>query len=471
MDENSITSELFESLIKNDHKDLIDHLNAFSKLFKYKLTSYCAIKNPEKCNEWSLFYGKVLFLPLFLKEKGENIENEFKKKYGNKSANSEQIIINIKFEKINNFEEINGIFINVLKENKIKNADNFYLYPDESSKPIFNFYPNSIIPYGDLYIKGEQNIRTDCKLEIGTLLKSTPFQDQIKLRKYLTLDGYFDFNYNYVELAEQSAIHIQFIPPVYFVIPDESDYNGCPIKFNFVNGIEENNFDINYEIYDFNGINKTLENGKIESNKIKIKKEPHGSFKVNIPLPDRIENRYIKFNLKYKDIEVHNYTKGYYKDIVRIIIDKVKINSLLPIFSWLRKYWKYILTILPILGLFEFIFYIIENGIQLPISLLNPELFITLPLLYAISVAIMYVLLFIIPLAIPLFIKNMRDIPQSKTNKAIFKKIEKYLIPIYSIVTIIIYLFFEYWIIYFFLRLFLKVKSIWVLIIQDLTTK
>ncbi len=462
-------SELSE-LLTGKLVDARKYLDEFSKAFKYKITSYCAIKNPN--NKWVLFYGKIILLPSFLEEQGENIEKEFKEKSKNKTIHSDQINIDIKFEKINSPEEIDKIYIDAIKENKIKNTDEFCLSFDEYL-PIFNFFSGSTIPYGDLYIHGKPSIWADCDLHIDVLLKNTPFKNEIELRKYLSLEKHFDFTKlggisNYIEYTVNSAIHIQFIPPIYFAISEDSDYNGCPIKFNFDKTLEENNIVIDYEFFDFNNIfTLLLKNGTIENDKIKIKKDKQkgGSFdfKTDFLLPDRAKDRWIKFSLKYNNTEIHSFSKSYYKDRVEMLRNRAEIRPIIDmvnsLFIFLKNNWKYIITILPFLGLLEFLWYLFKNQGQLPISLLNPELFIAFPLLYAIVVSVIYFTIFIFPLIIPFYIKEAVNILKSKSDKSMSGKIEKSWVVIYSPLIIIFFLLIEFIIPYIFLNLFFEIHN------------
>ncbi len=464
MDENLKESKLFRLLTEKGFdwtSDLNKYLNEFRNTFKFKLTSYCAIRN-KPSDEWTLFFGKVLFLPAFLEKQGNDIEEDFKKKCKNKyNCASERIIINIKFEETGNSEKIDEIFIDAINEGKIKNEESFYLKPpvNESPEPFFKFYPDStVIPYGDLYINGKsRNIWADLGLKIEELLEKTPFKNEIELRKYLSLNEFFNFGKpEYVTGTDTSAIYIQFIPPIYFKDAKYSNYNGCPVKFNFINEIEKNNLVINYEFHGFNDANK-LEEYKIANNKIKMKKEPSGSFKIKRNLPDRDENRKIYLNLEYSGIKIHSIEKDYSKDIVRMLWDCINIktdnslNTLKDTTLNTLNNWKYILAILPLLGLSEFIDYIIKYNGPLPFSLLNTELFIVIPLLYAIMIVIIYVLLFGFPLAISVFIYN--------TLSESFNKIEKYRILILSSILILISLIFEFLIIHFFPYNFFKIKN------------
>ena len=241
MDDNLKESELFRLLTEKGFywiSDFKKYLNEFRNTFKFKLTSYCAIRN-KPSDEWTLFFGKVLFLPAFLEKQGNDIEEDFKKKCKNKyNCASERIIINIKFEESYNSEKIDEIFIDAINEGKIKNEESFYLKPpvNESPEPFFKFYPDStVIPYGDLYINGKsRNIWADLGLKIEELLENTPFGNERELREYLSLNEFFNFgNHKCVGHTDTSAIHIQFIPPIYFKDAKYSNYNGCPIWFRF----------------------------------------------------------------------------------------------------------------------------------------------------------------------------------------------------------------------------------------------
>ncbi len=469
MDENLKEFELFRLLTEKGFdwtSDFKKYLNEFRDTFKFKLTSYCAIRN-KPSDKWTLFFGKVLFLPAFLEKQGNDIEEDFKKKCKNKyNCASEQIIINIKFEETGNSEKIDEIFIDAMNEGTIKNEESFYLKPpvNESPEPIFKFYPDStVIPYGDLYINGKsRNIWTDLGLRIKELLEKTPFGNEIELRKYLSLNEFFNFgNPEYVEYTDTSAIHIQFIPPIYFKDDAYSDYNGCPVKFNFVNELEKNKLAINYNFSSLPSLNNAnkLEEYKIANNKIKMKKEPSGSFKIKHNLPDIDKDRKIYLNLEYNDKKIHNIKKDYSKDIVKMLWDfiNIKTNNTLNALkdntlNALKDNWKYILAILPLLGLFEFIYYIIKHNGPLPFSLLNTELFIVIPLLYAIMIVLICAFLFSFPLTISVFIYDTLSEP--------FNKIEEYIILIFSfIILILIPLLFEFIIIHFFLYNFFKIKN------------
>ena len=293
------------------------------------------------------------------------------------------------------------------------------------------------------------------------------------MRKYLSLEKHFDFTKlggisNYIEYTVNSAIHIQFIPPIYFAISEDSDYNGCPIKFNFDKTLEENNIVIDYEFFDFNNIfTLLLKNGTIENDKIKIKKDKQkgGSFdfKTDFLLPDRAKDRWIKFSLKYNNTEIHSFSKSYYKDRVEMLRNRAEIRPIIDmvnsLFIFLKNNWKYIITILPFLGLLEFLWYLFKNQGQLPISLLNPELFIAFPLLYAIVVSVIYFTIFIFPLIIPFYIKEAVNILKSKSDKSMSGKIEKSWVVIYSPLIIIFFLLIEFIIPYIFLNLFFKIHN------------
>ena len=467
MDDNLKESELFRLLTEKGFywiSDFKKYLNEFRNTFKFKLTSYCAIRN-KPSDEWTLFFGKVLFLPAFLEKQGNDIEEDFKKKCKNKyNCASERIIINIKFEESDNSEKIDEIFIDAINEGKIKNEGSFYLKPpvNESPEPFFKFYPDStVIPYGDLYINGKsRNIWTDLGLRIKELLEKTPFGNEIELRKYLSLNEFFNFgNPEYVEYTDNSAIHIQFIPPIYFKGAKYSNYNGCPIWFRFErNVLDQSKISKNYEFYgpenkENNSITNEINNVNEGIKGIKVKKKKSlGYFKIGHSAPKRALENKIKFTLKYNNLEVHSFKKSY-QDIFDVFIAKVKEESIKflssPIFFWLKKKnLKYTLTILPFLGLAEFIFYIHKYGGQLPISLLNPELFIIIPILYMLSVVLLYILLFTIPLILPFYINEAVEILRTKSSMSIFNRLEKILVVLYSPLIIVVYFAFEFFLLY-----------------------